>query len=49
VLKRLTEEENEPCAECGSRPGAEHASWCLATADLEDLEEEYTDTEPHRA
>jgi hypothetical protein len=47
ALKRLTEETVEPCAECGAEPGAEHASWCLATEDLD--EEEYSDPEPHRA
>lgn len=23
----------EPCDECGAKPGAEHASWCLAEED----------------
>jgi hypothetical protein len=46
ALKRLTEETAEPCAECGAEPGADHASWCLAT---EDIEEEYSDPEPFRA
>jgi hypothetical protein len=26
----------EPCAECGAEPGADHASWCMADAALED-------------
>ena len=39
ALKRLTEEDAEPCAECGAEPGADHATWCLAMEDLE--EEEY--------
>ncbi|HUJ67263.1 MAG TPA: hypothetical protein VLX59_17080 [Acidimicrobiales bacterium] len=47
ALKRLTEEDVEPCAECGAEPGADHASWCLAMEDLD--EEEYSDPEPHRA
>lgn len=38
ALKRSNEEMNEPCPECGARPGSEHASWCLA---MEDEEEEY--------
>ncbi len=25
---------DEPCAECDAAPGKEHASWCMATADL---------------
>ena len=50
ALKRLTEEDAEPCAECGAEPGADHASWCLAMEDLDELdEEEYSDPEPHRA
>lgn len=48
ALKRLTEEDVEPCAECGALPEADHASWCLAMEDL-DEEEEYSDPEPHRA
>ena len=40
ALKRSNEEIVEPCAECGAAPGAEHASWCLATEELtEDLDE----------
>ena len=46
ALKRTTEEFVEPCAECGAEPGADHASWCLAT---EDLDEELSDSEPYRA
>jgi hypothetical protein len=30
---------DEPCAECGSEAGAEHASWCLA----EEAEDEEAD------
>ena len=26
----------EPCPECGSEPGAEHASWCLFEAEEAD-------------
>ncbi len=50
ALKRLTEEDAEPCAECGAEPGADHASWCMAMEDLDDVDdEEYSDPEPHRA
>ena len=36
ALKRTTEVVEEPCPECGAEPGDDHASWCLATEDLED-------------
>lgn len=39
ALKRSTEIIEEPCPECGAAPGAEHASWCLATED-EELDDE---------
>ena len=39
ALKRSNEEVVEPCPECGADPGGEHASWCLATEDEEELEE----------
>lgn len=39
ALKRSTEEEVEPCAECGAEPEADHASWCLAMED--DFDETY--------
>jgi len=29
ALKRSTEPRVEPCPECGTMPGDEHASWCL--------------------
>ena len=35
ALKRTVEVVVEPCPECGAAPDAEHASWCLATEDLE--------------
>ncbi|MEA2973547.1 MAG: hypothetical protein QOG82_2005 [Actinomycetota bacterium] len=35
ALKRTVEVVVEPCAECGAAPDAEHASWCLATEDLD--------------
>ena len=38
ALKRSNEELVEPCPECGARPGADHATWCLA---MEDEEDEY--------
>jgi hypothetical protein len=28
-------EDAEPCVECGAIPGADHASWCLATKEDE--------------
>jgi hypothetical protein len=36
ALKRTTEVVVEPCPECGAEPEDEHASWCMATADLEE-------------
>ncbi len=45
VLKRLTEVDVEPCAECGADPDDEHASWCLAMEDLD--EEEIAGPEAH--
>jgi hypothetical protein len=39
ALKRTTEVAVEPCPECGAEPDEEHASWCMATADLDDDEE----------
>jgi hypothetical protein len=40
ALKRTTEVVVEPCPECGAEPDEEHASWCLATEDLEDEEQD---------
>ena len=40
ALKRTTEVVVEPCPECGAEPDEEHASWCLATEDLEDQEDD---------
>ncbi len=41
ALKRLeTDDQVEPCAECGAEPGADHASWCRAMEDLEDLDDD---------
>lgn len=40
ALKRLNEPDVEPCPECGADPEDDHASWCLATADLEADEEQ---------
>ena len=40
ALKRTTEVVVEPCPECGAEPDEEHASWCLATEDLEDEQED---------
>ena len=36
LLKRSTEVVVEPCAECGAGPDEDHASWCLATEDVDD-------------
>jgi hypothetical protein len=44
ALKRTVEVVVEPCAECGAAPDAEHASWCLATEDLE-LDDDTDDTD----
>ena len=30
-------ERSEPCAECGAEPGSEHASWCLAEEDTDEV------------
>ena len=38
ALKRTNEIEAEPCAECGAAPGADHASWCLAEVEDEELD-----------
>jgi len=43
LLKRSTEVVVEPCAECGAGPDEDHASWCLATEDVEDPTLEYVD------
>ena len=32
----LVDHDEEPCVECGAVPGHDHASWCMATADLDD-------------
>ncbi|HEX5266931.1 MAG TPA: hypothetical protein VFW24_09160 [Acidimicrobiales bacterium] len=39
ALKRSNELDAEPCAECGAEPGRDHASWCLAGEEEEELEE----------
>ena len=39
ALKRSTEVITEPCPECGAGPEDDHASWCLASEDEEDVEE----------
>jgi len=48
---KIAEIEAEPCPECGAEPGKEHASWCLATEDeYEDEDDEElhpTDTVLH--
>ena len=41
ALKRTNEVMVEPCPECGAEPETEHASWCLATADLDEDDEEH--------
>lgn len=47
ALKQTTEIIVEPCAECGAEPGADHASWCLATED--DLLDDDAPAEDDRA
>jgi hypothetical protein len=42
ALKRTNEIMLEPCPECGAAPETEHASWCLAT---EELDEEHTEVD----
>ncbi len=42
ALKRSTEVIAEPCPECGAAPDDDHASWCLASEDEEEAEEEYS-------
>lgn len=37
ALKRSTEVIVEPCPECGADPEDEHASWCLATEDDDEV------------
>jgi hypothetical protein len=47
ALKRTVEVVVEPCAECGAPPDEEHASWCLATEDLDpDIEGDDDDLGP---
>ncbi|MGH9122798.1 MAG: hypothetical protein ACRDYC_12795 [Acidimicrobiales bacterium] len=38
ALKHSFEGAPEPCPECNAVPGAEHASWCLATEDDDELD-----------
>jgi hypothetical protein len=38
ALKRTNEVEAEPCAECGAAPGADHASWCLAEVEDDEID-----------
>ena len=52
ALKQLqTDDQAEPCAECGAEPGADHATWCLAMEDLpeDDYDPESEGAEAHRA
>jgi hypothetical protein len=32
-------ENEEPCAECGAQPGADHATWCLADKGEDEVDE----------
>jgi hypothetical protein len=41
----LVELRREPCAECGAAPNAEHASWCMATEELDEGYDEGDDDE----
>ena len=36
-LKRSTATANKRCPECGAEPEDEHASWCLAESEYEDI------------
>lgn len=40
ALKRTNEVVLEPCPECGAPPESEHASWCLATEEFDDNDED---------
>ena len=47
LLKRSNDPIVEPCAECGAMPGADHASWCLATADLDEADDDSEESYLH--
>ncbi len=36
-LKRSTATANKSCPECGADPDDEHASWCMAETEFEDI------------
>ena len=36
-LKRSTATASKRCPECGAEPEDEHASWCLAESEYEDI------------
>ena len=36
-LKRSTATANKRCPECGAEPEDQHASWCLAESEYEDI------------
>lgn len=36
-LKRSTATANKRCPECGAEPDDQHASWCLAESEYEDI------------
>ena len=44
ALKRSTEPRVEPCPECGTMPGDEHAAWCLYE-EADDVDGEGSDSE----
>jgi hypothetical protein len=46
ALKRTNEVMLEPCPECGAPPEGEHASWCLATEEIDEDAEEQEEGHP---
>ena len=36
-LKRSVATANKRCPECGAEPDDEHASWCMAESEFEDI------------
>ncbi len=36
-LKRSVATANGPCPECGAEPDDEHASWCMAESEFEQI------------
>jgi hypothetical protein len=36
-MKRSVATDNKRCPECGAEPDDEHASWCMAETEFEDI------------